>query len=599
MFRDVFFVAFQSRSDELMRSRLTRSPALALALVTGFATTAAAQLGVSERAVPGTYAITNARIVPVSGPTIDRGTIVIRNGLITAVGATAAAPADARIVDGTGLTVYPGLIDALSNIGIPQPRQQQGGGGGQAALLAAFGGGAAQQPAISAPNSLHPAGLQPELKVIDVLRIEGDVFDGPRGAGLTATLSAPRDGIFQGQSALINLDGSVEQSIVVRSPVALHVGFTPLRGGTFPGSLLGVFAAQRQMLLDAQRYGQLQAAYARNPRGMRRPDNDPSLAALQPVLAKEMPVVMNANSQREIERALDMANEFGLRAYIAGGEEAWKVADRLKRENVAVIATLNFPRPQATQSADADPEPLRVLQSRVDIPRNPGKLVNAGIKVAFTSGGVSMADFLGNVRKAVTDGMPRDAALRALTLTPAELYGVADRLGSIETGKIANLTLVRGDLFDAGARVTQVFVDGRPLTARAPTAASADNATPAAGQWNVTATFAPEGERTLTLSLTQEGERLRGSIQGSLGQADIANGSIGANGELRFTVPVTLGATSEEATFTGTLTGNAIRGAVQITGHPNGTFTALRPGQGRGPGGPGGQRPPQTDSESR
>jgi len=569
-----------------MRSRLTRSPALALALLSGAATTATAQLGVSERVVPGTYAITNARIVPVSGPTIEKGTIVIRDGIITAVGAAATAPADARIVDGNGLTVYPGLFDAHTSLGIPAARGGggggPGGGGGGGPQLAA-----PQAPAISAPNSLHPAGLQPELRAIDILTIEGDVLDGPRGAGITTVLTAPRSGLFQGQAAIINLTGSTEQEMLVRSPVAEAMGFQPVRGGGYPGSLLGVFAAQRQMLLDAQRYRELQAAYARSPRGMRRPDNDPSLAALLPVLAKEMPVIMAADTKREIERALDLANEFGLRVIIAGGQEAWMVADRLKKENVPVIATLNFPRRTAAPDADADPEPLRTLQSRVDIPRNPGKLASAGVKVAFTSAGMSMTDFLPNLRKAVTDGMNKDAALRSMTMTPAELFGVADRLGSIEVGKIANLTIVRGDLFESSGRVTQVFVDGRPFTTRAPITDTA-NANAASGAWTITATFA-EGDRTLTLNLTQEGERLRGNIQGSLGQSDIASGSISA-GEVKFTVPVTLGGTSEEATFTGTMTGNVLRGSVTIVGKPNGSFVGTKPGAG-GPG-RGGQRPP-------
>jgi imidazolonepropionase-like amidohydrolase len=557
-----------------MRPRIAsrRSLALALIAVASTAATAAAQIGVVDRSVPSTYAITNARIVPVSGPTLERGTIVIRNGLIVAVGASTAAPADARVIDGAGLTVYPGLIDAFTTVGIPTPRRGEGGGSGGG------GGGGVQQASNDLPSALRPAGLHPEMRVTDVLRFEGDVLDGPHSAGITAALVGPRDGIFQGQSALVNLAGDDPQDMLVRAPVALHVGFTPVRGA-YPGSLLGVFSAQRQMLLDAQRYRDLQAAYTRNPRGMRRPDADPSLAALQPVLAKEMPVVMLANTEREIERALDMAAEFGLRAYIAGGEDAWKVADRLKRENVAVIATLNFPRPPATVSADADPEPTRVLQSRIDIPRNPGKLAAAGVRVAFTSSGVGMNDFLPHVRKAVTSGMNRDQAIRALTLTPAELFGVADRLGSIETGKIANLTIVRGDLLDPSGRVTHVFVDGQPVTVRAPSSGgSTAEAAPASGTWTMTATFA-EGDRTLTLSLTQEGERLRGNVQGSLGQADIANGSIAAN-EVRFTVPVTLGQTSEEAVFTGTLTGNVIRGAVAIIGRPNGTFVATRPGQG-------------------
>jgi hypothetical protein len=202
-----------------------------------------------------------------------------------------------------------------------------------------------------------------------------------------------------------------------------------------------------------------------------------------------------------------------------------------------------------------------------------------------------MTDYLGNVRKAVTEGMNKDAALRSLTLTPAELFGVADRLGSIDVGKIANLTVVRGDLLDSAGRVTQVFVDGRPVAVRAP-ATDGATANAAAGTWTITATFA-EGDRTITLNLTQEGERLRGSIQGSLGTGEIANGSL-SNGEMTFTVGVTLGGTSEEAKFAGTLTGNVMRGSVAIVGHPNGTFVGTRPGGG-GPGGgrpPGGQRPP-------
>src|SRR5437867_3957371 len=154
------------RSNSHMPSRLTRSATLACALGAGITTTAMAQLG--ERAIPGVYAITNARVVPVSAPAMEHATIVIRDGLITAVGPAVAAPADARIIDGAGLTIYPGLIDALSNLGVPAPRQQ--GGGGAAGFFAQQGpGGPSQQPPPSAPNSQHPAGLQPELRAIDIL----------------------------------------------------------------------------------------------------------------------------------------------------------------------------------------------------------------------------------------------------------------------------------------------------------------------------------------------------------------------------------------------------------------------------------------------
>jgi hypothetical protein len=224
-----------------------------------------------ERAAPTAYAITNARIVTAAsqGPgTIERGTIVVRNGVIQAVGASVAVPADARVIDANGLTVYPGFIDAHSSLGIPAPRSQQNLAArfpGVPAEMLAFaaqqqGGGQQQQQNPGAPNSLYPPGLQPEIRAIDQIRVESSAFEAAHAAGLTTSLTVPRAGIFIGQSALIDLAGDTPQELVVRSPVGLHVDFTPLRQGTYPASLLGVFSAIRQMLLDAQRYGQLQAA---------------------------------------------------------------------------------------------------------------------------------------------------------------------------------------------------------------------------------------------------------------------------------------------------------------------------------------------------
>nr|MBA3766023.1 hypothetical protein [Acidobacteriota bacterium] len=279
-----------------------------------------------------TYAITGARIVTVSGPTIERGTVVVRDGLINAVGAGIVAPADARIIDGAGLTVYPGLIDSNTSLGIPQttPTPRRSGEGSAA-------DSAQGSTNFTSPNSTQPPGLQPELLAADQIRSGGDQIESARSAGVTAALSSPREGILIGQSAFVNLAGDTPQQMIVRSPVALHIGFTPLRTGGYPASLMGVFSALRQMLLDAERYAGAQRVYERAPRGLRRPEQDKSLAALIPVITREMPVVMYANTEREIIRALDLTKEFNLRAIIAGGEEAWKVTDRLRESGVPVL----------------------------------------------------------------------------------------------------------------------------------------------------------------------------------------------------------------------------------------------------------------------
>ncbi|MGZ8842373.1 MAG: amidohydrolase family protein [Pyrinomonadaceae bacterium] len=413
-----------------------------------------------------TYAITNARIVPVAGPAIERGTIVIRDGLIAAVGANVSAPAGARVIDGAGLTVYPGLIDANTSLGMPQPSPAPGAGrGGGGGGGGGFGGGGAA-PLASAVNSTQPAGLQPEIQAADYLRPGGDQIDGARNAGITTALTAPRTGIFIGQSAVINLAGDSAQEMIVRSPVALHIGFTSLRG-SYPGSLMGVFSAIRQAFLDAQRYDEAQKIYARSPRGVRRPEPDKSLDALIPVLNRQMPVVFHADSQREIERAIGLAQEFKLRGIIAGGEEAWKVADRLRDAQMPVLLSLNFPRRTTAASADADPEPLRILRARVEAPKGAARLAAAKVKFAFQSDAMtSMDDFRGNAGKAVENGLSADEAIRAMTLSAAEILNVADRLGSLEVGKIANLTVVRGNLLDRTTRIAYLFIDGRQIDLR-------------------------------------------------------------------------------------------------------------------------------------
>jgi len=442
-----------------LRKKLLPALLVALALsALGFAATAGAQrrrgggadvATTDANAGVNVYAITNARIVTVSGATIERGTVVIRDGLIAAVGANVAAPPDARPIDGTGLTVYPGLIDASSTLGIPRPTPSPGAAGAAGGFAGLFGQSA---PSATSPNSTQLPGLQPEILASDILRPGGPEIEAARNAGITSAQTVPRGNVFLGQSAVINLAGDSPQAMIVRSPVALYIGLNPIGGGQYPGSLMGVFSSVRQMLLDARRYREANEIYEHNPRGLRRPEQDKSLAALLPVLDRRMPVVMQADREREIERALDLAQEFNLQMIINGGQESDRVAPRLKALNVPVLLSLNFPRRTAAASSEADPEPLRVLRERVEAQKTAGRLAAAGVRFAFQSGGMTtMSDFLANAARAVEGGLARDEAVRALTLRPAEILGVSNQLGSIEVGKIANLTVTRGDLLATAA----------------------------------------------------------------------------------------------------------------------------------------------------
>ena len=525
----------------------------------------------AQRSGVDTYAITNARIVTVSGATIERGTVVVRNGLITAVGTNVNAPPDARTIDGTGLTVYPGLIDSYTNLALPEaspsPSPSPGGGGG--------GFFAAQpRPSPGGPNSTQPAGLQPEVMVEDVIRPGGNEIESWRNIGITTALTSPRTGIWMGQSALINLAGDTPQQMIVRSPVAMQVGFTPLRGG-YPGSLMGVFAALRQMMLDAQRYRDSVQLYERSPRGLRRPELDRSLAALVPVIEGRMPVVMLSNTEREIARALDLAAEFKLRLIVAGGREADRVADRLVKQNVPVLLSLNLPRRTTAALPEADPEPMRVLRERVEAQQTASKLARAGVRFAFESGSLTnISDLMVNVGHVVENGLSPTDALRAFTIWPATILGVENQLGSIETGKIANLTVTRGDLFDRNSRIVHLFIDGRPVDLR-PATGGPGARNNLSGTWNLTVNLG-QGDKNATLTLQQEGDRISGSISGSLGAGEISNASTTTAGEVRFTVPLEIEGQTKEATFTGNLAGDQIRGTVTVVGMAPGSFTGSR-----------------------
>ena len=515
--------------------------------------------------LPDVYAIVDARIVTVSGATIERGTIVIRDGLIQAVGANAVVPPDARTIDGKGLTVYPGIFDANTNLGIAAAQNQTANQPRQ------FPPQPAAPANQSQSNSVYPQGLQPEVAAADVIRPTDAAFETARNNGFTTALSVPRERIFVGQSALIDLAGDNAAAVIVRAPIAQHIVFLPLQTGQFPTSLMGAFAAVRQMMLDAQRLQTAQKLYAQNSRGQRRPEQNRSLEALFPILNGTMPVVIEANSERQIVRALDLAKEFNFKLMIAGGAEAAKVADRLKAQNVPVLLSLNFPKRSTTTSPEADPETLETLRLRAETPKNAARLQQAGIKFAFQSGGLTnLNDFWANANRAVENGLPRDAAIRAMTLNAAEIFGVATQTGSIEAGKIANLTVTRGDVFDKQRTFTHVFVDGRMFEIKQPPAAAkTTDGKPAptnqpnapvniAGNWNLNIEI-PGQATQATANFTQTENRVGGTLQSPFGNSEVQNGQITGD-TVTFKIVASIGGQTFDVAFSGKVAGNQMSG---------------------------------------
>jgi len=409
---------------------------------------------------PHIYAIRGARLVTVAGPVVPNGTIVLRNGLIDAVGANVQPPADARVIDGTGMTIYPGLIDMGNGAGLDTPPP----------ATPAF------RTTEEAERFKRSTILRPELEAAKVLRADAPELARLAAAGITTVLSTPTTGLFRGQSALVNVAAPVDEPQIgavadprrglqiVRAPVALHVALGGGgRGGGYPVSLLGMIAFVRQGFLDAQHQLLEEQRYDKVKTGIARPAIDPSLDAIQPALARKLPVAFEAELSREILRALNMAKEFNLDPVITGAREADTVVADLKARNARVIYSLDFPTRARNLPPDAD-EPVREMRLRVQAPKTPATLEQNGILFAFSSSGLAQPrDFVRNAARTVKDGLAADGAIRALTINAAKIAGASERLGSLEKGKIANLIVADGDLFEERTRVVHVFVDGRKV----------------------------------------------------------------------------------------------------------------------------------------
>lgn len=394
---------------------------------------------------PEYFAIRGAKIVPVSGPPVEGVTIVMAHGIITAIGKDVPIPPDAWVIEGKGLTVYPGLFDSFTDVGIA-PAPAGPGGGGE-------GGPRRGQEVTSRGPEDRPA-TTPWRSSADEASLSDKRIESWRDAGFTTVVSAPKGGMFPGQASILDLAGGRASDMVVKTPVAIPVSLVPGGGfGNFPGSLMGALAYVHQVWIDTDWSVHALAAYEKNPRGQARPPYDRTEAVLAAAMTDHALVLIPANNTVQLRRALQLADLWHMDSWdmdfaIYGAQMAYEMPGEIAAKKIPVLVNLKWP--EAEKDADPDEQPsLRTLQFRDKAPSTPAALAKAGVPFAFYSGGVtSSKDILKAVKKSIDAGLAPDAALRALTLTPAEIYGISDRLGSIETGKIANLVVTDGDLFN-------------------------------------------------------------------------------------------------------------------------------------------------------
>ncbi len=414
-----------------------------------------AAIGLSQRTLrPTVYAIRDARAVISPGKVMEKATLVIRDGVIEDIGPGVKAPSDAVVIDGKGLTLYPGFIDALSTVGYDKDQRKSSGGDPAPDDLAA--------EALAATRPDNRKGITPEFQVRAALKDDPSA-DEWRRLGFTARLVAPEGGVFAGQSAFISLSGMPAREATLRPSVALHSSFRVFGGGgDYPRVLMGQVAHARQALLDAGHHMRRLAAFEKRGGSGKRPPADLALETLAVALGGTLPVVFEADTRDQIERALDFADEFKLTRGILGGRDAWKLAPRLAKGGVPVMLRVDFTDPETRDI----PERLKEEKARLRREEVGGAaaLLKAGVRVALCTQGLpgdrpwaKFKEAVAEMRKA---GLSDDALLSALTIIPASVLGVGNQLGTLEKGKAAHIILSEGEIWAPKSRIRGVFVDG-------------------------------------------------------------------------------------------------------------------------------------------
>ncbi len=390
------------------------------------------------------YAIRNARIVTVTGGVIEKGTVLVKNGKIGAVGANVTVPKDAKIIDATGLSVYPGMIDSNTILGLSEIGQGAPG----TVDTTELGDFNANMKAITAVN--------PHSELIPVARMNG----------VTTALTCPRGGLISGQCVLINLDGWTQHEMKLAAPVAMQINYPVAGFGGGRGGFGGFFGppgeqqrqqrdrqieALKKKLDDAQAYLKAKEASAAD-KSIPARTVDLGLEAMIPLLKGQIPAIITANGEKEIKGAIELADKYKLKLIITGGDDALKVAKELKEKNIPVVldGILSLP---GGEDAPYD-EPFA----------RAGELHKAGVKIAFSTGDASNVRLLPyHAGTAAAFGLPKEEALKGVTIYPAQIFGVDKLVGSIEVGKLANLVVTDGDILEYRTRVKHMFIAGRPV----------------------------------------------------------------------------------------------------------------------------------------
>lgn len=498
--------------------------------------------------VTRTYAITNVNIIQGPGRRIDMGTVLIKNGIITGAGKGLAIPPEAIVIKADSMYVYAGFIDGLSRTGVTKPKEET------------------SRERINNPGNPPPdkAGITPQNDVRNVLSASDKGIEDYRALGFTAAQVVPYGVLLPGSAAVIQLSSKPADEVVLASKTGFYSELTSNQG-VYPGTVLGIMAKWRELYRQAAQAHTYEGMYASNRSGLERPATDRVLEAFYPVIDKKTPVLFKADKILDAHRVLTLQSDLGFNLTIVNLKEGWDVINKIKAANAKVFLSLDLPdevkeekkdekkddKKEAKAETVTDKEKAALEKRKKDFiakyDGQPAAFQKAGVKFGFSSIDVKSGNVQANLRRMIKAGLTEDQALAALTTNAAELLGMSDRLGSIDNGKIANLTISDKPYFDEKAKVRYVFVDGQPFKLDVKEAKKGDANAKAeiAGTWSVNVET-PQGPNSSTVTFTKDGNSYTGKVSGGMIQTPIDIKKVELDGtSLKYSYSFTMGGSQQ------------------------------------------------------
>jgi Amidohydrolase family len=565
-----------SRKTAAGRVFLVLLPLLALL----FPISASAQRDAADiPTVTHSIALRGVRIVQAPGMVIEKGTVLVRDGLIIDVGADVAIPYDAEIIDADSMTVYPAFIDGLSTTGVPKPKAQT------------------DLPSVDDPGNPpnDRAGIEPERDVRTMLSSSEKSIKALREAGFGAAQVVPEGKLLPGSASLILLGSGSSDELVFRGDTGLFAQFVGGRR-VYPATPMGMTAKIRQLYREAERRKGMEKAYEADPRGRARPPYDAVHSAFFPVIEGRKPIIFFVDDALEIYRALKLKNTLGFSIVLTGLNEAFDALDELEQASVPLFLTLNLPKKpkwmakveqdsldtlMASYNAETRTATFRDLEaekrnleakqliSRARYASVAADLRERGLHFGFSTKGVKPGELRSNIREMISRGLSEDDALAALTTDAADLLGVGESLGSVEKGKIANLLVVDGPLFGEKTHYRYMFVEGNKfeydVKKKKKKEAGEDKDSPAdvLGSWTFTA-YTPDGEQSGTVVFARSPDSYTGTIDYGDGSAPVTISSVDyEDGILSFSWQDPM---NGAMTVEGSVKGNSFEGTADVGG---------------------------------